>query len=369
VRRLLAGDRAARPNDRFAAGACRLAALVEGAERRSPLSRFLDRLGLLAAEAAAEALAMASSRGARPIAPERLGLYAAVGGLRVRWDELLPALAGQDAEGTAAWDRGLRRLHPFWLLRHLSNNAHALISMEARALAEGATFGGAVSGVEAIAAAARAIAAGAVDRAIVVAYDTLVAPEILLDLEARGVASRALLEGLASPYDEAAAGVVPGEAAAALVLGGEDEGALAWIAAATGADGSEGEPGAALLAEVAARLLDRGPVGVLDGAARALPGEDAAEREALAALAGSSLPLTAIASGMGATGAAGPVVRAVALAEMLRRGTLAPIAGISRAVAGPMRPLRAREATEAKAGLSLITGAPGLAGAVRVEVA
>jgi hypothetical protein len=62
-------------------------------------------------------------------------------------------------------------------------------------------------------------------------------------------------------------------------------------------------------------------------------------------------------------------VRAVALAEMLRRGTLAPIAGLARAAAGPMRPLSAAEPTEAKAGLSLITGAPGLAGAVRVEVA
>jgi 3-oxoacyl-(acyl-carrier-protein) synthase len=371
VRRLLAGERAARQNDRFPVDtyACRLAAPIAGAPGPSADRRFLGRLGLFGAEVAREALALATERSPGPRAPERLGLFCAVGGLRVRWDDLLPALAGQQADGADAWNRGFRQLHPFWLLKHLSNNAHARISIALRALGEGATFAGALAGAEAIAAATRALAAGAVDRALVVAYDSWIEPEILIDLAARGVASHATAEGLSAPYDEAAAGVVPGEAAAALVLGREDEGALGWIAAASSADGSLGEPSAALLAEIAGRLLDRGPAGVVDGAARALPGDDAEERDTVGAVVGPDLPLLASPAAMASTGAAAPLVRAIALAEVLRRGVLPPIAGLRRAAPGPLRPLRAAERTEARAGIALFTGAPGLSGGIRVEVA
>src|SRR5262249_25585667 len=212
---------------------------VEGAPAASGHRRFLDRLGLFGVEVAQEALHMAALRSPAEVAPERLGLFCGVGGLRVRWDELLPALAGQRADGREAWERGFRQLHPFWMLRHLSNNAHALISVEVRALGEGATFGGAVAGAEAIAAAVRSLRDGAVDRALVVAYDSWIEPEILVDLGARGVASPALLEHLRGPYDVESSGVVPGEAAAALVLGRDDGGALGWIAAVAGADGSK----------------------------------------------------------------------------------------------------------------------------------
>ena len=62
----------------------------------------------------------------------RVGLFAAVGGLRVGWSETLPAFEHQSPDGADAWERGLRLLHPFWLLQHLSNNAHALASARGR---------------------------------------------------------------------------------------------------------------------------------------------------------------------------------------------------------------------------------------------
>jgi len=362
--RLLAGERAARQDDRFGC----LTAPVTSAPPASKLGRFLDRLGLHAVAAAREALAMADAR-AGTVAPERLGLFCAVGGLRVRWDTLLPALAGQDPDGKGAWERGLRRIHPFWMLEHLSNNAHALISIDVRALGEGATFGGAVAGAEAIAAAARALAEGAIDRALVVACDSLITAETLVELAARGAVSAEPLERLRAPYDARACGAVPGEAAAALVLGNEGP-ALAWIAAATGADGSAGEPGGELLGAVVARLtVEHGGVRLVDGAGRALPAEDAAEREAVGAVVGEGVALVASAAAMGTVGAAAAVVRAIVLVEILRGGVLPPIAGLGRAAEGALRPVLAAETSRARAALGIVTGAPGLAGAVRVEVA
>lgn len=136
-------------------------------------ARFLDRLGLHALDAGLEALAAAKLSAAS----DRIGLFVGTSGLRPRWDEMRAALSGPSAAGP--WEAGLRKLHPFWMLQHLSNNMHALLSMEAGIRGEGATFGGAVSGAEALQAATRALHANAVDAALVVAYDEAVAAMVL----------------------------------------------------------------------------------------------------------------------------------------------------------------------------------------------
>jgi 3-oxoacyl-(acyl-carrier-protein) synthase len=365
--RLFAGERAARDNDRFpsATYACHLAAPIPGAPEASPHRRFLDRMGLFGIEVAREALAAADARaGAMPA--ERLGLFCGVGGLRVRWGDLLPALSKQRARSDGAWERGLRRLHPFWMLKHLSNNAHALISVEVRALGEGTTFAGAIAGVEAIAAASRALAVGAVDRALVVAYDSLIEPELVVELAARGAASCAPLDALRAPYDTSASGVVPGEAAVAMVLGPRDDrAAIARLDAATTADGSGSEPDPARIGDVVRRL---GKAEIVAGAARAIPAHDAAEREVIATITGSEAPLVASASALGSLGAAAAAAQIVALVEMLKRGSLAPIVGLAHPAPGPLRPVLAAEPTHARSAIAIATGAPGLAGAVRVEV-
>ena len=57
-------------------------------------ARFLARLPLLALDVAHEAVAHAAIAGG-----DRCGVFVGVGGLRVDWDELAPALEGQQPDG------------------------------------------------------------------------------------------------------------------------------------------------------------------------------------------------------------------------------------------------------------------------------
>jgi len=270
-------------------------------------ARFLGRLPVLALAAAHEACASAAVTGG-----ERLGVFVGVGGLRVEWDELAPALANQAPDGAAAWQRGLHRIHPFWMLRHLSNNAHALLAADVDARGDGASFGGATAGAQAIAAAARALAARTIDTAVVLAYDSLLGPETIADLQQRGALAT-------DPLDDAR--VIPGEGAAAIVLARADT-ARAQVSALACADGSPAEPTAGTVARALA--------GVADGAATDIVYD------------GSPL-----ARATGAIGAATAVVQTIVLEELLRRRCLP---------------------TAARAAVCASTGAPGLAAAVRVEV-
>ncbi len=236
------------------------AALGQAASSRH--ARFLARLPLLALDAAHEA-----ARGADLVGGDRVGVFAGVGGLRIDWDELAPILEEQHADGRDAWARGLCRVHPFWMLRNLSNNSHALLAADLGARGDGATFGGATAGAQAIAAASRALAAAAIDAAIVIAYDTLLGPEL------------------------ASAATAPGEAAAALVLGRGPR-VLAQVSAASAADGEPGEPCPATLDAVAARA------GARDGDHVVRPEQ------------------------IGAFGAATALVQAIAVGDLLRRRAL-----------------------------------------------
>src|SRR5262249_17847057 len=196
--RLLAGERAAIANPH--GYACTLVAPIQDPPARSRQARFLRRMGLHAMEVAREAL------GAYPAGP-RVGLFSGVGGLRAHGADMMPALANRRPDGERAWERGLRDIHPYWMLRHLSNNAHALASVELALRGEGATFGGATAGAQAIAAAIRALADGALDAAVVVAYDSLLEPETLVELGAKRAATHAALPPPPA-YDTGAIGLV-----------------------------------------------------------------------------------------------------------------------------------------------------------------
>jgi 3-oxoacyl-[acyl-carrier-protein] synthase II len=368
VSRLLAGERAARPPEGFAAEAyaCRLVAPLGVQPTRSREGRFLRRMGRFALEVAREAAEQAGVQGG-----DRLGLFAGFGGLRAHWEEMMPALEKQAPDGRESWERGLKGLHPFWMLQHLSNNAHALVSVALKARGEGMTFGGANAGAQALASAQRALAAGAVDVAIVLAEDTLLEPEVLVELGASGAANRAGLESLEAPYSARAAGFVPGEAVAAVVLEPVERAgtrALAWAEAADGADGSRGAPRPETLARVAAAGLVTPGVRLIDGAGRADVAFDMAEREVLARLVPEGACLTSTASAMGQLGASAPVVQLIALANCLRRGVLPPVAGLREPAPGPLRCLVKPEKTVTRQALALSAGAPGLVGSVLVEV-
>ena len=331
-----------------------------GTNATSRHGRFLSRLPLLALETAHEALARAGLTGG-----DRVGVFAAVGGLRVDWAELVPVLADQRDDGSDAWERGLSRIHPFWMLRNLSNNGHALLSADLGARGEGTTCGGATAGAQAISAATRALAAGVIDTAVVVAYDSLLGPEAIADLEARGLFAKGSTHG--APYGEDPGGVTPGEATAAIVLAREGR-ALARVVAASVADGETSEPRDSTIARVAARVCASDHGVVVDGAARARSADDAGERAALATITGTEAPLVATAGATGALGAATALVQTIVMGELLRRGMLPPIAGLSRAASGPLRPVVAAERSVMRHALCISTGAPGLAAAVRVEV-
>ena len=379
--RLWAGERAASPITRFDAETfpCRIAcAIASGGELPATREqRFLRRMGRFAQEVAREALA----HGRCTAAGDRLGLFFGYGGLRAHWDDMMPALSRQtlpgdrdgagDIDGAQLWERGLKLLHPFWMLQHLSNNAHALTAAELGARGDGLTLAGANAGAEALAAASAALEVGAVDAALVVAYDTLVEPETLVELATQGG-----FTGSGPPpaaYDRAAAGFVPGEAAAAVLLerrSAAGSRALALVDAWAAADGAAAHPDGATLARLLA-ALPAGKIGVVDGAAQALPARDAEERTVLAAradLVSIETPICATLAAMGQLGAAAAVVQAIALAASLRAGRLAPVAGLDEPSPGPLRPLRSAISCDERVGLALSTGATGLAGLVRVAL-
>ena len=151
-------------------------------------SRYLDRLGMHALEAGVEAAERANAPAGR-----RTGVFAGVSGLDPRWDEIEPALREQRDDGQNAWGRGLSRLHPFFMLRHLSNGQQALLAARLGATGDGACFGGATAGAQALSSALRALEAHAVDHAIVIASSEGAAAAVVLgpagvaSVEARSV--------------------------------------------------------------------------------------------------------------------------------------------------------------------------------------
>jgi hypothetical protein len=271
-------------------------------------ARFLRRMGMFGLDVATEALGAAGLGGG-----SRVGLFSGVGGLRAHWDDMIGAFANQRDDGERMWERGLRDVHPYWMLRHLSNNVHAIASAELDLRGEGATFGGGNAGAQALAAASRALQDDAIDAAVVVAYDSLLEPETLVELAARGTAADAR-------------GYVPGEAAAALVVVRDATAPIARLAVRTAAG-----PGG--LARCAAALSDGARV-------------------------------VDITAALGQVGAATSIVQAIALAEMLDAQPIAPIAGLEH----PRAPVTRPTSTTARIALGLHASDPGLASAIRVEV-
>jgi 3-oxoacyl-(acyl-carrier-protein) synthase len=291
-------------------------------------------------------------------------------------------MQAQTAELTANWENGLRLLHPFFMLQQLSNNAHALCAEELAARGEGLTLSGANAGAQAFGCAQAALLSGAVDAALCVAYDSLLSPEVLIEQGLRGALTTAReLSLLRAPYSSTAAGAVPGEAAAALLLVRDEPRVTPAIFFVRGADAAGGGPSTTQQAPSTATLLRAAaqvvtsPLQVVDGAAQALPEADLDERRALAAagLVADGAVLTATLSGIGQVGAAAPLVQAVLLAAALRLGKLPPVSGLSSRTAdaapdGPLPPLCQAVSTEARAALCLSAGPPRLGGAVHVEL-
>jgi len=224
-----------------------------------------------------------------------------------------------------------------------------------------------------MAAAELALETKSIDVALVMAHDSLLEPEKVVPMAARGE----LINGahhLGSPYDIEANGGIPGEGAAALVLVRADSPpreVLFYLAAEAAADGCRGRAGSPILGSLAKRLIHRtAPASLfIDGAGAGLFEADAAERQAVAKAAGAdSIPLTTLVGCVGQLGAADGLVRAIALGAALRERHLYPIAGIRTPAPGPLRPLQDTTRDLPAAGLAVCAASPGLAGAALVTL-
>lgn len=132
-------------------------------------------------------------------------------------DDFLPLLAKTEGQMEHFAKELSNEVHPMWLLRILPNNVLAYT---------GITYGfkgpnhnitnHAVSGTQAILEAFYAIQRGQIDRAVVVAYDTI-EPQALFYYEKLGVISAQHLK----PFDTHHNGTILGEGAAALILESE----------------------------------------------------------------------------------------------------------------------------------------------------
>jgi len=359
--------------------ACPISVQIKEKPKRSRHRRFARRMELFGMEVAHEALAMSGVQGG-----ERLGAFAGVGGLRAHWDEMMPALQNQQDDHQDMWERGFKLFHPFWMLKHLSNNAHALFAADVKAQGEGLTFGGANAGACALHAAICALKTKAIDAAVVFAYDSLVHPDVLVELAARKRAVRIPQQANVGddqtwkgPYDKNSDGLIPGEAAAALVLErveSTSERTLAWLSCVDGADGMKYEPEPRHLSTLLSRLLSEDEAAadssrcVVDGASIGCPLWDLAEREILSKHLGVESPLISLTSSLGHVGAAQSLVQSIALTKFLAHGLLPPIIGLEQPSDGALRPLTAPEATLAKRALGISAFAPGLMGMIQVHL-
>jgi hypothetical protein len=136
------------------------------AELPRRLERYLAPIGALAVRAALSIAPRAAD-------PDRVGIFSATGPSRFDVATLGEKMLGVDGRGPL-WEGALGRLEPFALLKLMSSGALAVLSMAlpARGPSHHGSDG-ALGGLEALRAAAHALARGAIDHALVLAFDDL----------------------------------------------------------------------------------------------------------------------------------------------------------------------------------------------------
>ncbi|PZQ73809.1 MAG: beta-ketoacyl-[acyl-carrier-protein] synthase family protein [Variovorax paradoxus] len=197
--------------ERFTFGAAACTGFEER-QVRGPSGVALDRGTALALTAAREAAAQAGLTGdARPVEPERLGVY---------WGAGMGGASSFDQSTEQLYARH-RRLRPTTVLTTMPNAAAAELSMAfgARAASMGYACACASSAV-AIGEAMRAIRAGWVDIAVVGGHEALLSPGVIASWQAMKVLAPANGEPrtVCRPFAHDRAGFALGEGAAALVI-------------------------------------------------------------------------------------------------------------------------------------------------------
>ena len=210
-----------------------LGALVRGFDRRDHVTdrmvrKLLSPNGAYPVAAAGDAIRQAGLEDA-PEVLARAGLYVGSLTFDIPPDTFLPALResfDRDGEFVMARfaRRGLKVLDPLFLVKALPNGGLCGISIQYQILGANANItNGAVSGLQAVAAAARAIRRGEADVAITGGYDSQATVHSTIEHLLAGRLSQRLDDpaGACRPFDAGRDGFVVGEGAAFLVLESE----------------------------------------------------------------------------------------------------------------------------------------------------
>jgi 3-oxoacyl-[acyl-carrier-protein] synthase I len=190
------------------------------ADRKSlKLMRRSHVFGLYAGGRAVAGAGFAAARDASGDAAafnERSALYVGTGGgsYRDQYD-FLPALARSAGDPVAFAVEVTRSVHPMWLLQTLPNNVLCHLGIQTGFCGAHACIAShSTSGLLAVGEALGALREGIADRAVAVAHDAPIEPQMLQGLAALGMLARDTVR----PFDAGRDGCLLGEGAAALAL-------------------------------------------------------------------------------------------------------------------------------------------------------
>jgi 3-oxoacyl-[acyl-carrier-protein] synthase-1 len=251
---------------------------------------------------------------------------------RSQHDYLTP-LAKAEGDAREFGAHAMEDVHPMWLLRALPNNvlAYAGIQYGFKGANANVTAHG-ISGSQAIAEACRYLRDGAIDRAIVVGYDSASELEALPYYASVGLLSSRGLR----PFDRNRDGTVLGEGAGALFLESRDEaerrgakiyGEVLGSSVVSEAEGvlSVREDGAGVSRAIRLALEDSGKspdeIGMISAHANGTRVSDASEARAFVDVFGASaIPVTGFKWSLGHTIAASGVIESILALLCLAEG-------------------------------------------------
>jgi 3-oxoacyl-[acyl-carrier-protein] synthase-1 len=256
---------------------------------------------------------------------DRTGVFVGSPATKYRYQhDYLTPLANAAGDTREFGVRAMEEVHPMWLLRALPNNVLAYVGIQygfkganANVTAHG------VSGSQAIAEACRYLRDGAIDRAIVVGYDSASEIEALPYYASVGLLSSRGLK----PFDRFRDGTVLGEGAGALVLetqisaerrGAETYGEVLGSSVVAEADGvlSVREDGDGVSRAIRLALEDSGKtpgeIGMISAHGNGTRVSDASEARAFVEVFGSSaIPVTCFKWSLGHTIAASGSIESI----------------------------------------------------------
>lgn len=272
---------------------------------------------------------------------DRTGVFVGSPGTKYRQqhDYLMP-LARAGEHMSLFGKEAMEQVHPMWLLRTLPNNvlAYTGIGNGFKGANENVTAHG-ISGAQAIAEACRYFQAGAIDRAVVVGYDSVSEPEALVYYASMGLLSSRALR----PFDRDRDGTILGEGAGAMILEAREvarqRGASVYGEVLGTSVSSEGEilsvreDAEGLIQALRSSLEDaeRRPeeIGMVTAHANGSVPSDASEALAISKVFGTgTVPVTGFKWSLGHTVAASGVIEGILTLLSLRRQHVPGIASL-----------------------------------------